>query len=324
METGSTVVGRMMRLIFAGTPATAVPVLDKLSTVHDVRAVLTRPPAPQGRSSKLVGSPVEMWARSHDVEVLAPENLNNPDCVARIREIAPDCCPVVAYGGLITRELLGVPAYGWINLHYSLLPAYRGAAPVQRALLDGCTSTGVTAFRLVPALDAGPVYLQKRVEIGEEETAGELLNRLSALGADVILEALDLAGRGIEPVDQPHEGVSLAPKITPEEARVNLGWNPKRCVDVVRAMSPDPGAWAKLESQRFKILRARIVDEPGPDVSAQTVPGSLYATKRKLYCRVGDGWIELVEVQAPGKKPMPGPDWARGAWKGEENPPCLT
>jgi len=319
----------MMRLVFAGTPATAVPVLDALSEVHDVRAVLTRPPAAQGRHARLVPSEVEMWARQHDVEVLAPGNLKDPHLAARIREMSPDCCPVVAYGGLITKELLGIPAYGWINLHYSLLPAYRGAAPVQRALMDGCTSTGVTAFRIVPALDAGPVFLQNRVEIGDEETAGDLLHRLSVLGADVMAEALTLAERGIRPTDQSHEGVSLAPKITSEEARLDLACGRKRCVDVVRAMSPEPGAWAELDSRRFKILRARIVAQPCPGTCEDTVPGSLCATKKQLFCRVGDGWIELVEVQAPGKKPMAGADWARGAWKGtwsaeEEDKPCLT
>ena len=317
-------VGRMMRLIFAGTPATAVPVLDALHEVHDVRAVLTRPPAAQGRSSRLVPSEVEEWAREHDVEVLAPQSLKDPAVADRIREISPDCCPVVAYGGLITRELLGIPALGWINLHYSLLPAYRGAAPVQRALMDHRTSTGVTAFRIVPALDAGPVFLQKRVEIGDEETAGDLLNRLSVVGAAVMVEALALAEQGIEPDDQPREGVSLAPKITSEEARLDLRWDPRRCVDLVRAMSPEPGAWAEMGSQRFKILRARIAAQPCPGAPGEAAAGTLYATKKKLFCRVGDGWIELVEVQAPGKKPMPGADWARGAWNAEEeDKPCL-
>jgi len=259
-----------------------------------------------------------MWAREHDVEVLAPTRLKDPGVVARIREIAPDCCPVVAYGGLITRELLGVPPLGWINLHYSLLPAYRGAAPVQRALMDGCTSTGVTAFRIVPALDAGPIFCQRRVEIGEEETAGDLLSRLSEVGADVMVEALGMAEQGIQPTDQSQEGVSLAPKITPEEARLTLAWDSRRCVDLVRAMSPEPGAWAELESSRFKILRARIAVQTLPGASEQAVPGDLYATKKQLFCRVGDGWIELVDVQAPGKKPMAGADWARGALRAEE------
>jgi len=317
-----------MRVIFAGTPATAVPVLTRIAEVHDVAAVLTRPPAPQGRSSRLVPSEVEAWAREHGVEVLSPQSLKDPGFVARVRGISPDCCPVVAYGGLITRELLSIPAYGWINLHYSLLPAYRGAAPVQRALMDGCATTGVTAFRIVPALDAGPVYLQSRIEIGEEETAGDLLRRLSLIGAETMVEALWMAEQGMEPIDQPLEGVSLAPKITPEEARLNLSWGAGRCVDVVRAMSPEPGAWAELDSQRFKILRARIADQPYSGASNGTIPGNLCANKKQLFCRVGDGWIELTQVQAPGKKPMLGADWARGAWKGawsmeEEDKPCL-
>jgi len=308
-------VGRMMKLIFAGTPSTALPVLERLDELHEVAAVLTRPPAAQGRSSKLVGSPVEMWARSHGIEVLAPRSLKDPSLTARIREIAPQCCPVVAYGGLITRELLNIPIHGWINLHYSLLPAYRGAAPVQRALMDGCDSTGVTVFRIVPALDAGPVYLQTRVPIEDEETTGDVLRRLSLVGADAMAEGLARAEQGQEPVPQSEQGVSLAPKVTPDEAHLDLTCDGRRCVNLVRAMSPEPGAWAEMGSGRFKILRARIADLPSG--MGETLPGTLHATKKSLLCRVGDGWIECVEVQAPGKKPMPGADWARGGLRGQ-------
>jgi len=302
-----------MRLIFAGTPATAVPVLARLSERHDIRAVLTRPPAPQGRSSRLVPSPVEEWARKNQVEVLSPVNLKDPSCVARIRQISPDCCPVVAYGGLVTRELLEIPSHGWINLHYSLLPAYRGAAPVQRAVLDGCRSTGITIFRLVSALDAGPIYAQQEIEVDEHTTAGDLLHQLSLLGAEAMVEVLEQIEGGAQPRQQSAEGVTWAPKVTPAEARLDVAASGQEIVNRIRAMSPDPGAWALVGSERFKILRALVVPDPGLDPDAQ--PGELRATKQKLFWRVSDGWIELVEVQAMGKKAMPGADWARGAYK---------
>ena len=297
-----------MKLIFAGTPATAVPVLDKLADAHDVRAVLTRPPTAQGRSSRLIPSEVETWARSHGVEVLAPEKLKDPTVVTRIREIAPDCVPVVAYGGLITEELLGIPPYGWINLHYSLLPAYRGAAPVQRALLDGCTTTGITIFRIVRALDAGPVFCQREIDVKPTETAGDLLGSLSYVGADAMLEVLDAVANGAQPTEQGTDGVSWAPKVTPEDARLDMSAPARQIVNRVRAMSPDPGAWAMVGEERFKILRAGLTADPG----FEACPGDLRATKKALFCKAQDGWIELVEVQAMGKKKMSGADWARG------------
>lgn len=303
-----------MRLIFVGTPATAVPVAERLTRDHEVCAVLTRPPAAQGRSSRLVPSEVEEWALDHGIEILHPATLRDSGVVARIRQIAPDCCPVVAYGGLITRELLAIPEFGWINLHYSLLPAYRGAAPVQRALLDGCTTTGVTVFRIVPALDAGPVFVQQPVEVDPLQTAGDLLSELSLIGADAMVDALDMARQGRDPVPQSAEGVCLAPKITPEEARLDLADPAQRLLNVIRAMSPEPGAWLTLDGQRFKILRAAIAPAP-IGVADDAAPGYLWATKKKLFCRVCDGWMELIEVQAQGKKPMPGADWARGAWR---------
>lgn len=303
-----------MRLIFAGTPRLAVPVVQRLSEHHDIVAVLTRPPSPQGRSSRLVPSPVQEWADARGVTVIAPATLRDPAVVRVMRDLAPDCCPVVAYGGLVTRELLAVPRWGWINLHFSLLPAYRGAAPVQRALLDGCEQTGLTTFRLVPALDAGPVFLQRELSIGPAETAGDLLERLVPLGAGAMVATLDLVERGVEPSEQPAGGVSLAPKLTVDEARLNFARSARDAVNRVRAMSPEPGAWALLGGQRFKVLRAMMADGPGAVGPVEAIPGRLRATKAHLFCRAGDGWVDLVEVQAVGRKAMPGADWARGAW----------
>ncbi len=305
-----------MRLVFAGTPEVAVPVADRLALDHEIVAVLTRPPAAQGRSARLVASPVEAWARSRGVEVLAPDSLREEAFVARLTALAPQCCPVVAYGGLITRALLALPDHGWINLHFSLLPAYRGAAPVQRALLDGRHQTGLTTFQIVPALDAGPVYLRRSVEVAPTETAGELLERLSHLGAEAMAETLRLAEAGVVPAPQAATGVSLAPKISTDEARLDFSQPVRALVDRVRAMSPDPGAWALLAGQRFKVLRAVPAGPaPWPGDRGEPRPGDLWATKRQLFCRAGDGWAGLGQVQVTGKKPMAGADWARGAWQ---------
>jgi len=306
---------RIMKLIFAGTPDTAVPVAEAVGAAHEIQAVLTRPAAPVGRSSRLVPSPVEQWARRQGIEVLAPDKVRDPAVAARLGQLAPDCCVVVAYGGLITRRLLEIPRHGWINLHFSLLPAYRGAAPVQQAILDGCEQTGVTTFRLVEALDAGPVFVQRAVTVGEDETAGDLLERLSQIGAGVMVETLDLAGGGYCPAEQPGEGISWAPKISPEQARLAVSAPAQAFVNRVRAMSPQPGAWMELDSQRFKILRAAVVRaERDLGMVLDSPPGTLWATKKKLFYRAADAWVELVEVQATGKKPLAGADWARGAW----------
>ncbi|MDR2973912.1 MAG: methionyl-tRNA formyltransferase [Propionibacteriaceae bacterium] len=315
-----------MRLLFAGTPDVATPVLEKVAGVHEVVAVLTRPPAARGRSGRLVASPVGQRAAELGIRVSTPTHLRDPQFVATVREAEVDCCVVVAYGGLITTELLDIPRWGWINLHFSLLPAYRGAAPVQRALLDGCTRTGVTTFQIVKALDAGPTYLRRPVEIGGSETAGDLLTRLSLVGADAMVETLDLARSGFLPQPQSTQGISLAPKVTTAQARLDVTRPASDVVNRVRAMSPEPGAWAELAGTRFKVVRAHVVDpdagaksgvRPETDPGAATGmdrPGELVASKRHLLCRVSDGWIALDEVQAAGKKPMAGADWARGAW----------
>ena len=301
-----------MRLIFAGTPVTALPVAEAVSQLHQIVAVLTRPPAAQGRSSALVASPVAQWADARGIEVIAPTNLRDPALADRIQQLDPDCCVIVAYGGLITRKLLAIPRHHWVNLHYSLLPGYRGAAPVQRALLDGCTTTGVTTFRLVPALDAGPVYLRREVAVAPDETAGDLLDRMSLIGAQAMVETLAMIEAGHQPSEQPLEGISWAPKLSPDQARLDWTWPVARLVDQVRAMSPDPGAWAVLAGQRFRVLRAVSAEVPD---APEAVPGQLRATRKKLYCRADDGWVELVQVHPAGKQPMPGADWARGAWR---------
>ncbi|MHB1009773.1 MAG: methionyl-tRNA formyltransferase [Propionibacteriaceae bacterium] len=296
-----------MRLVFAGTPVTAVPSLDAIAaSTHDLVGVVTRPASPQGRSARLVPSPVEVWAREHDVEVLTPENPKERDFRDRLTALAPDCCPVVAYGALLPQRTLDLPAHGWVNLHYSLLPAYRGAAPVQRALMDGVRETGATTFRIVRELDAGPLYGFITEPVGPLDTAGEVLDRLSRRGADLLVETLDRIALGAEPTPQPDEGVSYAAKLELDDVRVDWSRPAHELADLVRGANPEPGAWTMLAGERFRILLAQVTDEDLP-------AGVIDARRREVLVGTGTTALRLLSVQPVGKKPMGGADWGRGA-----------
>src|SRR6266851_535518 len=237
-----------MRLVFAGTPAAAVPSLDALlASDHEVAAVVTRPDAPAGRGRKLAPSPVAQRAEAAGLEVLRPAKPGDQEFLARLRQIVPGCCPVTAYGALIPQRALDIPEHGWVNLHFSLLPAWRGAAPVQHAILHGDDVTGATTFRIVAELDAGPVFGVVTEEIKPTDTAGDLLARLAVSGAELLVATIDGIESGeLEARPQPPDGVSFAPKITPADARVR--WDrPAAAVDrQVRACTPAPGAWTVL------------------------------------------------------------------------------
>lgn len=300
-----------MRLVFAGTPEPAVPSLLRLidSPRHEVIAVLTRPDAAAGRRGRPAPSPVARVALEHDIPLLRPAKPNSAEFVAELTELAPDCCPVVAYGALLKEPLLAVPTHGWVNLHFSLLPAWRGAAPVQAAIAAGDTVTGATTFRIEPALDSGPVYGVVTENIRPIDTAGDLLERLARSGADLLERTLDgIADGSLVPVPQPTEGVSVAPKITVAEARVR--WDlPAHVVERrIRAVTPSPGAWTMIGELRLKIGPV-IVDE-----SATALPPGIIRVDRDAV-RVGTGShpVVLRTVQPPGKKAMNAADWARGA-----------
>jgi methionyl-tRNA formyltransferase len=297
-----------VRLVFAGTPEAAIPSLVALSDAgHEIAAVLTRAPAAQGRSSRLVPSPVHAWAEERGIEVLAPPRARTPETIARLREIAPECCPVVAYGELLTQRLLDIPTHGWINLHFSLLPAHRGAAPVQRALMAGDTVTGATTFRIVRELDAGPVYRMVTTPIGTAETAGDLLSRLATIGAALLVDTVVAIESGEQPVPQNEAaGLSYAAKIEPEDVRITWTQSAEEIDRIVRGASPDPGAWTTLGGERFKILLAR------PE-AGEAAPGELILSRRAVHVGTGSGLLALLTVQALGKKPMAAADWARGA-----------
>src|SRR5512134_1668812 len=241
-----------MRLVFAGTPEVAVPSLDALlDSHHEVAAVLTRPDAPTGRGRRTTASPVAERAAAAGIEVLKPAKVSDRDLLDRLQELAPDCCPVVAYGALVPPAALAVPAHGWVNLHFSLLPAWRGAAPVQHAILHGDEVTGASVFALEEGLDTGPVYGVMTEEVRPRDTSGDLLDRLAAAGAGLLVATLDGLERGeLVARPQPLDGVSYAPKLTVDDARVD--WTaPAFHVDrQVRACTPAPGAWTTWRELR--------------------------------------------------------------------------
>src|SRR5947199_1601019 len=298
-----------MRLVFAGTPAVAVPALDAIAaSTHELVAVLTRPDAPAGRGRHLVRSPVGAWADARGVEVLTPVRPREPSFLSRLAELAPDCVPVVAYGALVPPAALEIPRYGWVNLHFSLLPAWRGAAPVQHALLHGDEVTGAAVFELEAGLDTGPLYGTLTEPIRPRDTAGDLLERLAVSGAKLLVQVLDGIEAGtLAAVPQPADGVSMAPKVTVEEARVR--WtDPAFAVDRrIRACTPAPGAWTVFRGERIKV---GPVDPTGG--AANLAPGEIAVGRSGVLVGTGTAAVALGEVRAAGKKAMPARDWARG------------
>ncbi|MFD9287931.1 methionyl-tRNA formyltransferase [Streptomyces sp. NPDC060030] len=299
-----------MKLVFAGTPEVAVPALDALiaSGRHEVAAVVTRPDAPAGRGRRLVASPVAERAEEAGIEVLKPAKPRDEEFLARLREIAPDCCPVVAYGALLPKVALDVPARGWVNLHFSLLPAWRGAAPVQHSVMAGDEVTGASTFLIEEGLDSGPVYGVLTEEVRPTDTSGDLLTRLAFAGAGLLAATMDGIEDGtLHAVPQPAEGVTLAPKITVEDAQVRWGAPALRVDRVVRGCTPAPGAWTLFRGERLKLVQAAPVLD-----RTDLAPGELSAGKNNVYVGTGSHAVELLWVQPQGKKPMRAADWARG------------
>ena len=313
-----------MRLVFAGTPQTAAPALDALlASRHEVAAVVTRPDAPAGRGRKVEASPVAQHAAAAGLEVLTPDRPRDPEFLARLREIGPDCCPVAAYGALLPQAALDIPPHGWVNLHFSILPAWRGAAPVQHAILHGDDVTGASTFLIVKELDAGPVYGVLTEPVRPDDTTGTLLDRLSHSGAELLVATLDGIEDGtVKAVPQPAEGVSFAPKITPGDARVD--WKlPAHVVDrQVRACTPDPGAWTELDGVRLKLGPIALnpgTGDPGgggSEAPPDLAPGELQVGRNAVLVGTGSRPVLLGDVQAPGKRRMTAPEWARGLRSG--------
>jgi methionyl-tRNA formyltransferase len=272
-----------------------------------VVAVITRPDAPAGRGRTLTASPVAQAAAAHGIEVLKPTKPSDPEFMARLRALEPDCCPIVAYGALIRREALDIPQYGWVNLHFSVLPSWRGAAPVQRAIMAGDEVTGATVFSLVEELDAGPTLGMITELIRDDDTTAELLERLADWGSKLLVDVIDHIEDGdISAIPQPEDNISYAPKLTTEEAQID--WNrPAFAIDRhVRGCTPAPGAWTVLAGDRVKIFPLKISEE------RTLSPGRIAVGKNEV--RVGTTTTDVLlgDVQAVGKKRMPAADWARG------------
>lgn len=298
-----------MRLIFAGTPAVAVPALTAVAASrHELLAVVTRPDAPAGRGRGLVRSPVGAWADERGIEVLTPARPGEPEFLDRLRELAPDCVPVVAYGALVPAAAREIPRYGWVNLHFSLLPAWRGAAPVQHAVLHGDELTGASVFQLEQGLDTGPVFGTLTDEVRPTDTSGDLLERLAHSGAGLLVAVLDAISDGTARAEpQPADGVSLAPKLNVSDAQVRWS-DPAFAVDRrVRACTPAPGAWTTFRGDRAKLGPVRPVTD-GPELK----PGELLVERNRVLAGTATVPVELGEVRAAGRKAMPASDWVRG------------
>lgn len=279
-----------------------------LASDHEVVAVLTRPDAPVGRGRRISRSPVALVADEAGIPVLQPRSLRDPEAVDLITRWAPDLCPVVAYGNLIPARLLSVPPQGWVNLHFSLLPAWRGAAPVQHAVWHGDDLTGATTFRLDRGMDTGPVFGTVVEPIGPRDTSGEVLIRLAEAGAGLLRATIDgIAAGELVAVPQPADGASLAPKIEVADARVD--WSaPDLAVDrQIRACTPAPGAWTTFRGDRVKLQPVRRAAE-APEVA----PGQLLPHEGQWLVGTGTRGVLLDQVQPAGKRAMPAADWLRG------------
>jgi methionyl-tRNA formyltransferase len=315
-----------VRLVFAGTPAAALPTLRALAASrHEVAAVVTRPDAPVGRGKKMQASPVAELAAELGFETLKPGRPNEGWFLDRLRVIAPDCCPVTAYGALLPQSALDIPAHGWVNLHFSVLPSWRGAAPVQHAVLHGDDITGATTFLIVKELDAGPVFGTLTEAIRPNDTSGDLLARLSVSGAELLVRTLDAIEDGtVRAVPQPADGVSFAPKLTPADAQVD--WKlPAHLIDRrIRGCTPEPGAWTEFDTGQTEAGRLKLwpvtlaagagllTGADGASAAPGLAPGELRVDRNAVYAGTGTVPVRLGDVQPQGKRRMPAADWARG------------
>lgn len=311
-----------MRLVFAGTPDPAVPSLAALlESHHEVVGVVTRPDSRSGRGRRTSRSPVGKLADEAGLPLLQPQRAGDPDFLAELSDLRPDVCPVVAYGSLLPPAALAVPRLGWVNLHFSLLPAWRGAAPVQYAIRHGDDITGASTFLIEEGMDTGPIYGVVTETIGEADTSGDLLGRLASSGAGLLVATLDGIEAGqlvAEP--QSNDGVSMAPKVRVADARID--WSqPASAIDrQIRSCTPDPGAWTTISGLRLKVFPIAVPDRhtrsagtPGEERPVVLEPGELAQVARSRW-RVGTATssIELQQVQPEGKKVMVAADWLRG------------
>ena len=308
-----------MRVVFWGSPEFAVAVLEAvLASEHEVPAVVTRPPRQAGRGRRARPTPVARLAESSGVPVLAPRRLRDPALAEELASFAGEVFLVAAYGAILPAPILTLPPHGSLNVHASLLPAYRGAAPVTRAILDGRAQTGITIMRMEAGLDTGPICLQAVEPVRAEDTAGSLTERLAGLGGRLAVEALDRLQAGTLPeTPQDDARATYAEKISTVEAAIDWSRPAAEIERAVRAFDPWPGAWTSFRDERLKLFRVRpqparpAASRAGPE-EAISPPGEVVALDPEPVVRAGDAHVRLELVQPPGARPMPGADWARG------------
>lgn len=298
-----------MRAVFFGTPELAVPSLDAVAGRHELVALVCQPDKPQGRSSRPVPPPTKVWAESHGVAVTQPTALNDGRFESWLREQRPDVCPLVAYGRILKQPILDVPAHGFINMHPSLLPEYRGPSPIQTAILDGKTRSGITIMRLDAGMDTGDIILQKELEIRPDDTTLSLSHLLGDIGAALLVEALDLIDQGRATfTPQDHARATVTRMYGKEDGRIRWEMPARRIHNLVRAAIPWPVAHCLFHGDVCRIHKTELVDEP-----AGAAPGTVTRVEKdRVVVATGEGQLAILEFQAPGKKPMPIGDYLRG------------
>jgi methionyl-tRNA formyltransferase len=299
-----------MTLVFLGTPSFAVPTLERIVQAgHRVLAVFTQPDRPKGRGGELSASPVKQAALHHSLPVHQPERIRKPEAVEQLKQLQPDAMVVVGYGQIIPQSIIDIPRHGIMNVHASLLPKYRGAAPIQWAIANGESITGVTTMRIDAGLDTGDMLLKWETAIGPQENAVELGQRMAQAGADLLVQTLaGIDASTISAVPQDNSEASLAPILKKEDGEVDWNWPAQKISNRARGFLPWPGAYSSFRGQLFHIWKARVADEPG-----QGAPGRMLAQKRRLLVSCGEASaLELNEVQVEGRKRMPAEAFLNG------------
>jgi methionyl-tRNA formyltransferase len=298
------------RFVFMGTPEFAIPILEHLLANYDVVGVVTQPDSPAGRGRKLVAPPVKEMALAEGIPIFQPERMRDPEATEQIRAWSPDVIVVAAYGQILRSQVLEIPQYGILNVHASLLPRWRGASPIQGALLAGDSVTGVTIMKMDEGMDTGPILATRQTEILPHENAGELENRLATLGAELLIEILpDYLSGKLEPVAQPEDGVTLTWRIKKNAEAIDWALPASTLHNHIRAFAPKPGAYTLWNGIRFKVLRTCIVH---PDKEPVGVPGTVFLWEKKPVVITNDGYLALTQVQMAGKRPMDGGAFVRG------------
>ena len=299
-----------MRVVFFGTPEPASVALDALlASTHDLAAAVTQPDRPKGRSGTPVPSPVKERGLDAGLPVLQPASPRDPGFAEELARFAPDVCAVVAYGHILPPDVLGVPTHGFVNVHFSLLPRYRGAAPVQRAVMAGELETGVTTFLLEPTLDTGPILSVAREQIAPDDTSGTLMERLAAVGARLLVETLDAMEAGtLTPHPQDAGLATPAPKIKPEEGLIDWTRPAREIANLVRGLNPAPGAYTTFRGKRLKVWRASPAGGPEKGQPASVLPSD----EEAFVVGTGEGALALLEVQLEGGKRLAADDFVRG------------